>query len=151
MPKKENGTVEAVETPEVPEASATTSGIAEAEARIAAMLADAEERARRIIEAAEGKAGDLQGGGMAAPPSPQDKELEEYVEIKLFKDNDRYQDDVFVAVNGESCLIKRGIPVKIKKKFARVLDESGYQDAKTAMLIDSKSREFEAESRARGL
>ena len=27
------------------------------------------------------------------------------------------QKDVFVAVNGETCAIKRGIPVKIKRKF----------------------------------
>ena len=33
--------------------------------------------------------------------------LEEYIAIKLFKDNDRYKDDVYVAINGKNCVIKR--------------------------------------------
>lgn len=31
------------------------------------------------------------------------------------------QKDVFCAVNGETCVIKRGVPVKIKRKFYDVL------------------------------
>lgn len=27
------------------------------------------------------------------------------------------QKDIFVAVNGETCVVKRGIPVQIKRKF----------------------------------
>ena len=34
--------------------------------------------------------------------------LNEYISVKLFKDNDRYRDDVYVAVNGQNCIIKRG-------------------------------------------
>lgn len=34
--------------------------------------------------------------------------LEEYVPVRLFKDKEKYSDDVFVAVNGEGCLIRRG-------------------------------------------
>ena len=40
---------------------------------------------------------------------------EELVSIRLFKDNDKYKDDVFVAVNGEAIQIKRGETVKIKR------------------------------------
>lgn len=61
--------------------------------------------------------------------------LEEYVDVKLFKDADRYSDDVYVAVNGQNCLIKRGEWVKIKRKFALVLDQSEIQDMKTSELI----------------
>ena len=43
------------------------------------------------------------------------------VEIELFRDNRDYKDDVFVAVNGESCVIARGKKVKVKKKFAQKL------------------------------
>ena len=32
--------------------------------------------------------------------------MEEKVPVRLFKDNDRYKDDVFVAVNGEGCLMR---------------------------------------------
>lgn len=61
--------------------------------------------------------------------------LNEYVDVKLFKDSDRYSDDVYVAVNGQNCLIKRGEWVKIKRKFAIVLDQSEIQDMKTSELI----------------
>lgn len=37
------------------------------------------------------------------------------------------QSDVFCCVNGETCVIKRGIPVKIKRKFYDVLMNSNAQ------------------------
>lgn len=67
---------------------------------------------------------------------------EEYVDVKLFKDNGKYKDPVFVAVNGENCVIQRGERVKIKRKFAEVLDNSDRQDYETAKLIEQKSKEF---------
>ena len=66
----------------------------------------------------------------------------ELVEIELFRDNKDYKDDVFVAVNGESCVIKRGEKVKIKKKFAKVLEQSKRQDALTARMMDEKADEY---------
>ncbi|MBE6547741.1 MAG: hypothetical protein E7667_02520 [Ruminococcaceae bacterium] len=63
--------------------------------------------------------------------------LEEYVDVKLFRDSDRYCDDVYVAVNGQNCIIKRGEWVKIKRKFALVLDQSEIQDIKTGEYIAS--------------
>lgn len=68
--------------------------------------------------------------------------LEEYVSVKLFKDNDRYKDDVYVAVNGKNCIIKRGEWVKIKRKFALVLDQSEIQDMKTSSFIESEQKKF---------
>lgn len=68
--------------------------------------------------------------------------LEEYISVKLFKDNDRYKDDVYVAVNGKNCIIKRGEWVKIKRKFALVLDQSEIQDMKTAEFIENEQKKF---------
>ena len=68
--------------------------------------------------------------------------LDEYISVKLFKDNDRYRDDVYVAVNGQNCVIKRGEWVKIKRKFALVLDASEIQDMKTAEFIEREQRRF---------
>ena len=68
--------------------------------------------------------------------------LNEYVSVKLFKDNDRYKDDVYVAVNGQNCIIKRGEWVRIKRKFALVLDASEIQDMKTAEFIEREQRRF---------
>lgn len=66
----------------------------------------------------------------------------ELVEVKLFKDNNKYKDDVYVSVNDENCLIKRGERVMVKRKFADVLDKSDMQDYETSKLIEKKSNEF---------
>ena len=68
--------------------------------------------------------------------------LNEYISVKLFRDNDRYKDDVYVAVNGQNCVIKRGEWVKIKRKFALILDASEIQDMKTAEFIEREQRRF---------
>ena len=75
--------------------------------------------------------------------------LNEYVAVKLFRDNDRYRDDVYVAVNGRNCVIKRGEWVKVKRKFALVLDQSEIQDMKTAELLEAEQNRYrEAEEGA---
>lgn len=66
----------------------------------------------------------------------------ELVPFYLFRDNDKYKDDVFVAVNGEGCLIQRGKQVMIKRKFAEVLQRSMDQDNRTAELISGYTDEF---------
>ena len=73
------------------------------------------------------------------------------VEIELFRDNKDYKDDVFVAVNGESCVIARGEKVMVKKKFADVIANSMSQDVKAANLMDNKSDEFFTEAAARNI
>ena len=74
--------------------------------------------------------------------SEYERYLNEYISVKLFKDNDRYKDDVYVAVNGQNCVIKRGEWVRIKRKFALVLDSSEIQDMKTAEFIEREQRRF---------
>ncbi len=68
--------------------------------------------------------------------------LNEYISVKLFKDNDRYKDDVYVAVNGQNCIIKRGEWVRVKRKFALVLDASEIQDMRTAEFIEREQKRF---------
>ena len=68
--------------------------------------------------------------------------LNEYVTVQLFKDNHRYRDDVFVAVNGKNCVIKRGEWVKIKRKFAMVLDQSEIQDMQTEEMLEAEQNRF---------
>ena len=76
-----------------------------------------------------------------------DEYLNEPVAVKLFKDNDRYRDDVYVAVNGHNCIIRRGEWVMIKRKFALVLDQSEIQDMKTAAMLEAEQARFrEAEA-----
>ncbi len=68
--------------------------------------------------------------------------LEEYVSIKLFRDNDKYRDDVYVAVNGENCMIKRGEWVRVKRKFALLLSECEMQDMKAAAYCEEQQSRF---------
>ena len=58
------------------------------------------------------------------------------VEIELYKDNDKYKNDVFVCVNGKSMQIKRGERVRIPKAFAEVLDNAEAQRKFAGRTID---------------
>ena len=77
----------------------------------------------------------------AAPPTraeliaAEKKRMEEYVTFELFKDDDKYKDDVYVSVNGSNCVIQRGVPVRIKRKFAMELAKSQQEDMRTAARI----------------
>lgn len=110
--------------------------------QIAEMLAEAKAEAAKIVEEAKASV----SGEKTEEQKKADAEREAYwnelVEVKLFKDNNKYKDDVFVAVNGENCVIKRGERVKVKRKFENVLDLSDMQDYETSLLIEKKSSEF---------
>lgn len=116
--------------------------LAAVQAEIAKMLAEAKAEAAKIVEDAK-KATDPKAGGMTAEEIAAHKaHMNELVEIKLFKDTGKYKDDVFVSCNGETIAIKRGERVKIKRKFAEILDNSEHQDYETAQLIEQKTGEF---------
>ena len=63
------------------------------------------------------------------------------VKIKLFKDNYKYKDDVFVAIGGRRWVIKRGVEVEVPYYVAKVLKQSIEQDNKTANMIEELERE----------
>ena len=73
--------------------------------------------------------------------------LNEYVEVRLFKDNEKYKDDVYVAINGKNCVIRRGVWTRIRRKFALLLDQSEIQDLRTAELMEKEASRFADESR----
>ena len=75
--------------------------------------------------------------------------LNEYVEVRLFKDNEKYKDDVYVAINGKNCIIRRGVWTRIRRKFALLLDQSEIQDLRTAELMEKEATRFADESRRR--
>ena len=97
-------------------------------------------------KAAEAEAEKIESEAQTKP----DPYYEEYVEVRLFKDNKDYKDDVFVAVNGENCLIQRGVPVKIKRKFALVLENSDAQDLAAVQYAQGMQDEFAKQARAFG-
>ena len=129
-----------------------TLSLDEAQEAIAKMLAEAQAKAEAIVADAQAR--------VKACVSNEDEEKkisrkkakeenlargEELVEIKLFKDNGRYKDDVFVSCNGETCAIKRGVRVKVKRKFVEILENSENQDFETDEMIkamDGKSEKI---------
>ena len=107
------------------------------EAQIEALRGAAEEK-KQTAEDAERRAAFLKR---------QEQWLNEYVEVRLFKDNDKYKDDVYVAINGKNCLIRRGVWTRIRRKFALLLDQSEIQDLRTAELMEKEAVRFAEESR----
>lgn len=57
------------------------------------------------------------------------------MKIKLFKDNSRYKEDLFVSVNGVNYKIRRGVEVEVSPEVAEVLEHSQMQDERTAARI----------------
>ena len=76
----------------------------------------------------------------------QEEKIKAYMEQKVpfyaMKDNDKYKDDIFVSVNGDNCLIKRGEQVQIKRKFFEVLKNSDRQDMKTYEMMETFNKKF---------
>lgn len=73
---------------------------------------------------------------------------EEYVSVRLFKDSGKYKDDLLVCVNGESCLIQRGVTVQVKRKFLWAIQNQMRQDASTANLIQTMSSDYVESAKA---
>ena len=116
--------------------------LADVTKQVEAMLAQAKAEAEKIVADAKASV----SGELTEEQKKANEQRKEYwnesVKVKLFRDNNKYKDDVFVSVNGENCVIKRGIDVEIKRKFAAVLDNSDLQDYETSLLIEKKSNEF---------
>lgn len=76
---------------------------------------------------------------------------DDLVPVRLFKDNAKYSDDVFVAVNGRGFLIQRGVTVEVPRYVALVLEQSMDQDQRAAELMDREAAQYAAAAQARGL
>ena len=74
---------------------------------------------------------------------------EDLVGVELFYDEEKYKEPVAVIVNGVKILVPRGEPVKIKRKYAEVLEHSMEQGREAGKLQNRYAAEFESESRSR--
>ena len=68
--------------------------------------------------------------------------LLELVPFTAFKDDDKYKDDIYVAVNGRRFQIKRGERVMIPRYVHNVLIQSQEQDKSTFTLMEQKASEY---------
>ena len=116
-----------------------TAIVEQAKAEAAALIENAKVEAERIVAAAKGAPAGMTDEERAA----YEAYMNEEVEVKLFRDNDKYKDPVFVGCNGETIAIQRGERVKIRRKFAEILDHSELQDYETTELIKSMAEASE--------
>lgn len=125
-------------------------------------LKELQQKMKEMQESYERQIAELQdrqsGGDTPRDPSrfreflrKQEEYLNEYVEIRLFKDNEKYKDDVYVAINGKNCIIRRGVWTRIRRKFALLLDQSEIQDLRTAELMEREAGRFADETRRRAV
>lgn len=105
-------------------------------------------RAERDELAAVAKAAEEKLAAQMTTPSNMAEADEEMTTVMLFKDNERYKDDVFVAVNGRRFQIQRGVPVQVPRYVAAVLEQSRAQDMATSRMMDQKAAEFEQAAKA---
>lgn len=82
------------------------------------------------------KQDETQGKGAASEPS-----MEDYVEIMVPR-SEKNPGPVFIGVNGENVLVKRGEYVKVKRKFAQALKLSFQQENASADYQDMLVREY---------
>lgn len=68
---------------------------------------------------------------------------DDMVEIEIFKDTDRYKDDVIVSLNGKVFQIKRGVRVKVPAAVKEILDHSREQDQQTALMTEELENDFQ--------
>lgn len=129
-------------------AKAETINLADVKGQVEAMLAEAKEEVEKAKTEAAKILADAKASISGELTEEQKKAKEErkaywneLVEVQLFKDNDKYKDDVFVGVGDEHVVIKRGERVKIKRKFADALDLSDKQNLIAASFAEQKAKE----------
>ena len=109
-----------------------------------AMLAKYKEEAKaEILEEMNGdKNRSEEEAQMFKELEEQKKHLEDPVTIQLFKDGNKYKDDVFVGWNDRNFLIQRGVPVTVPRGVAEILQQSQEQDFRAAAYAEQQQREF---------
>ncbi|MBE5803318.1 MAG: hypothetical protein E7316_02285 [Clostridiales bacterium] len=150
---EEAARAEAVKAREAAEeaAQADTKSAAEKAAKKAVAAAEA---ATKLIEQMEAKKAQeaAERAALVDEPvvDPEKDEAEkkraramEMVTIQLFKDEERYKDDVAVFVNGRRVLIKRGVPVEVPRYIAEVVAASQKQDSQTEAMMMRLVDEYE--------
>lgn len=65
----------------------------------------------------------------------------EPVTVNLFKDDGKYKDDVFVAVNGKRYQIQRGKDITVPRYVAEVIKNAKDQRGAASAFISANSKE----------
>ena len=134
------------ETSAAPEAVDMDKVRAELDAEVQKILEMAKEEAAEIVAGAK-KAKEEDIPVETTAQKAERERMKEMVEIKLFKDNDRYQDDLFVGYNGTGYIVKRGIPVKVPRAVAQIISDSEAQQDAAVSMITELTEDFKTKDR----
>ena len=72
-----------------------------------------------------------------------EERMQERVKVRLYKDNYKCKDPVYVSVNGYSARIPRGVDVMIPRFAAEVIQQSLDQDEQTFMKLEEMQDEYD--------
>lgn len=123
---------------------ATAEEIAKRAMEAAAKATEAVEKLEKLRAEAEAKLAEKTVDPAEEALRMKREAAKEKVVIQLFKDAERYKDDVAVFVNGESFLIQRGVPVEVPRYVAEVINNSQRQDSQTEVMVKRLIDEYEA-------
>jgi hypothetical protein len=65
------------------------------------------------------------------------------VTIELFKDDYRYKEPLFVGINGQTWLIKRGVQVEVDDYVADFIEQQKAEEARIMRRVDQEEREYQ--------
>ena len=122
---------------------------AEMKAEMQKILEDANKEAAEIIANAKAQAEAQAEVTLIAPVAKSKEEIEqekywnEEVVVELFEDGGKYKDDVPVSVNGKTWVLQRGVPVKVPRFVASVIDNSEKQDKAATQYSKQRQSEYE--------
>jgi len=66
----------------------------------------------------------------------------EFVKIKLFKDDYRYKNDLYVGINGKNWWIKRGKEVTLPKYVADFIEQTMQEETRIWERVDQEEKDF---------
>jgi hypothetical protein len=66
----------------------------------------------------------------------------EYVKVKLFRDEYRYKQPLYVAINGRNWLIKRGVEVTLPKYVADFIEQQMREEAAIWERVTQEEQEY---------
>lgn len=108
----------------IPEANTQETGELDMQALKEQILEEARKEAADILAKAKKKA----EAKTEKPANPENDWLNELVTVRLFKDGEKYKEDVFVSVNSKTWLIQRGVSVRIPRYVALQLEANQRQE-----------------------
>lgn len=68
---------------------------------------------------------------------------QDMVKVKLFRDNGKYKDDVFVGLNGKRYMVPRGVEAEVPSGVYEILKNSMSQDEATEQYMRKKAEDWE--------